>query len=182
MPSLARRCACLSMYLLAAALVSGCGGLDRVSSGITGMVSPYRADVIQGNFISKEQVEALRPGMSRQQVAELLGTPLLVSVFHADRWEYAFTLKSQQTEPIGRKLTVYFKADQLERFEGDEMLSEADFAAKFTPPKGKSAVPVLEASEDALKAFPKPERKAETTAAAPAARATAYPPLEPAPR
>ena len=145
------------------------------------MVSPYRSDVVQGNFVSKEQVDILRPGMSRQQVAELLGTPLLASVFHADRWEYAFRLKSQETEPISRKLTVYFKSDALERFEGDEMLTEAEFAAKFTgSKKGKGAVPVLEASEDALKASAQPARKAETSAATPPPRATAYPPLEPA--
>lgn len=183
MPRLACRSAFLTLCLLSSSLLLGCGGLDRVSSGISGMVSPYRSDVVQGNFVSKEQVEALRPGMSRQQVAELLGTPLLTSVFHADRWEYAFTLKSQTTEAISRKLTVYFKADALERFEGDEMLSEAEFAAKFTDSrKGKVKVPVLEASEEALKNFPQPARKEQATAAAPPPRATAYPPLEPATR
>ena len=49
-------------------------------------ITPYKVDVVQGNFISKEQVDLLKPGMTRAQVRDVLGTPLLTSVFHADRW------------------------------------------------------------------------------------------------
>ena len=56
---------------------------------------------MQGNFVSKEQVEALRPGMSRQQVRDILGTPLVTSVFHADRWDYVFTIKRQGVRAAG---------------------------------------------------------------------------------
>jgi outer membrane protein assembly factor BamE len=54
-------------------------------------ITPYKVDVIQGNFVSKEQVEQLRPGMTRDQVKATLGTPLMASLFHADRWDYVFT-------------------------------------------------------------------------------------------
>ena len=84
---------------------------------------------MQGNFVSKEQVEALKPGMSRQQVRDILGTPLLTSIFHADRWDYVFTLKRQGVPPQERKLAVFFKGNVLDRFEGDEMPSEAEFVA-----------------------------------------------------
>jgi outer membrane protein assembly factor BamE len=47
--------------------------------------------VVQGNFVSREQVEFLKPGMTRQQVRDVLGTPLVASLFHADRWDYVFT-------------------------------------------------------------------------------------------
>ena len=92
----------------AAALV-GCSSLNGASTRIASLVNPYRVDVVQGNFVSREQVEALQPGMSRQQVREILGTPLVTSLFHADRWEYVFTFKRPGEEPQTRKLTVFFK-------------------------------------------------------------------------
>ncbi len=183
---LLRRIFFASLCLGGAAVLTACGGLDRVSGGIVGMVPVYKVGVVQGNFISKEQVAALQPGMARQQVADLLGTPLLASVFHADRWDYAFTMKNPGVEPVSRKLTVFFKGDSLERFEGDEMVTEAEFAAQFAPPKkSNKAVPTLEASEEVLKAFAPAAAKApEATPAAAAtpAPATVYPPLEPPPR
>ena len=182
---LLRRIFFASLCLGGAAVLTACGGLDRVSGGIVSMVPVYKVGVVQGNFISKEQVAALQPGMGRQQVADLLGTPLLASVFHADRWDYAFTMKNPGVEPVSRKLTVFFKGDSLERFEGDEMVTEAEFAAQFAPPKKSiKAVPTLEASEESLKAFAPATPKA--TEAAPAAAtstpSTVYPPLEPPPR
>jgi len=48
-------------------------------------ITPYKVDVIQGNFVSREQVEQLQAGMTRDQVKGLLGTPLMASLFHADR-------------------------------------------------------------------------------------------------
>ena len=82
--------------LLGIAAVLGLGGCTALQ--------PYRAPVVQGNVVTREQVAVLRPGMSRIQVRDILGTPLLTSVFHADRWDYVFTLRQQGREPqeIGR--------------------------------------------------------------------------------
>ena len=140
---------------------------------------------MQGNFVSKEQVEALKPGMSRQQVRDILGTPLVTSVFHADRWDYVFTLKRQGVEPQQRKLTVYFKGDVLERVEGDPMPSEAEFVATLDNKRKSAKVPPLEASEDKLQAIlgrrarPPPPRAARRAAAR--RPPPAIPPLEPPP-
>ena len=157
-------------------------------------ITPYKVDVIQGNFIAKEQVEQLRAGMSRDQVKAVLGTPLMASLFHADRWDYIFTLKRQGIAPQSFKYTVFFKGDALERFEGDNMPSEAEFIAKLDSTRKLGKVPPLQATEEQLKAFDKtPGAKpaaadatdaAGTAAAAaatgePAARQpTVYPPLE----
>jgi outer membrane protein assembly factor BamE (lipoprotein component of BamABCDE complex) len=93
---------------LAISLLSACGSVL------------YKAEVAQGNFVSKEQVAALKLGMPRLQVADILGTPLLVSVFHADRWEYVFNLKRQGIATPSYKLTVYFKGDALEKIDGGD--------------------------------------------------------------
>ncbi len=90
---------------------------------------------MQGNFVSREQVQALQPGMGRQQVRDILGTPLVTSLFHADRWEYVFTLKRPGEDIQTRKLTVFFQGDTLARFEGDEMPSETEFVARWTRPQ-----------------------------------------------
>lgn len=166
------------LCIAAAALLTACAGIERVGAGVVAVVPAYKIDVVQGNFISKERVAALRPGISRQQVAELLGTPLLTSAFHADRWDYAFSMNASSAAPIRRRFTVFFKGDLLERFEGEEMMSEAEFAAKLAVPRASAAGPiVLEASEESLKAFAPAATKGPAPAASPPA--TAYPPLEP---
>ena len=72
--------------------------VDWSADRFLGVVTPYKVEVVQGNFVSKEQVEQLKPGMSRQQVRELLGTSLLTDVFHANRWDYVFTIRRQGTD------------------------------------------------------------------------------------
>ena len=186
MPVKARFSARLGLVLLVGASVAalaGCSSLDGASTRIASIVTPYKIDVVQGNFVSREQVEALQPGMSRQQVREILGTPLVTSLFHSNRWEYVFTLKKPSAELQTRKLTVFFEGDVLARSEGDEMPSEAEFVASLDGGRaGKGKVPVLEATQDQLARFP--ARKAETPAekaadAAPQEMApTRYPPLE----
>jgi outer membrane protein assembly factor BamE len=180
MPAITSRTIRLALALAAGTAASGCSTFDRMSFGIADRITPYRVEIVQGNFVSKEQVAALRPGMNRQQVRDVLGTPLVTSVFHAQRWDYVFTIKRQGVEPQARKLTVYFKGDALERFEGDTMPSEAEFVATLDNKRKNATVPVLEASEDKLRSF----APASPAAAAPAAPATqpppaaSYPPLE----
>lgn len=175
-----------ALLLLVCTMLASCSSLRSMGDSSINPVNwltPYRVDVIQGNFVSKEQVELLRAGMSREQVKGIMGTPLMASLFHADRWDYVFTLKRQGVEPQSYKYTVFFKGDQLERFEGDAMPSETEFIAKLGNKRKLGDVPVLEATEEQLsKASTK--IKAES-AATPAPSSTpagtssvSYPPLE----
>jgi outer membrane protein assembly factor BamE len=166
--------------------LTACGSVDSASSRLSTMISPYKIDIVQGNFVSREQAAALRPGMSKLQVRDLLGTPLLVSLFHADRWDYVFTFKRQGAEPQLRKVTVYFRGDALERFEADNLPTETEFVASMdSGRRDVSKKPVLEASEESLAKFASPAKPA-----APAVEASRplpplperYPPLEPATR
>jgi outer membrane protein assembly factor BamE len=179
MPAFLSRASRVAFVLAAGAAATGCGSFDGATQRLAGIVTPYKVEVVQGNFVSKEQVEAVKPGMSRQQVRDILGTPLVTSVFHSDRWDYVFTLKRQGVQTQERKLAVFFKGDVMERVVGDEMPSEADFVATLDNKRKDAKVPVLEASEEALKRFSadKPAAPAPTPAAPPPA--TSYPPLEP---
>lgn len=178
-----------------ALIVMVCAVLGACSSGTSSMsssainpvnwITPYKVDVIQGNFVSKEQVEQLRAGMTRDQVKAVLGTPLMASLFHADRWDYVFTLKRQGVEPQSFKYTVFFKGDQLERFEGDTMPSEAEFISKLSNRRKLGDVPPLEATEEQLKAAErssasrgKPESSTDAASVSAGPQTTVYPPLE----
>lgn len=65
----------LVLTLAIAAALAGCNSIDGAAHRVANAVTPYKVDVVQGNFVSKEQVEALQPGMSRQQIRDILGTP-----------------------------------------------------------------------------------------------------------
>jgi outer membrane protein assembly factor BamE len=179
-----------ALVVMACMVLASCSNLSGSAVNPVNWITPYKIDVIQGNFIAKEQVEQLRAGMSRDQVKAVLGTPLMASLFHGDRWDYIFTLKRQGIAPQSFKYTVFFKGDALERFEGDSMPSEAEFIAKLDSSRKLGKVPALEATEEQLKAFDKSPKPAVADAAAPAGTAaaatsapaagqpTVYPPLE----
>jgi outer membrane protein assembly factor BamE len=180
MPAMPPRQSHLVLAAAAAALLAGCGSLDNAGRRVTTALTPYKVEVVQGNFVSREQVEALKPGMSREQVRRVLGTPLVTSLFHADRWDYVFTLKRQGVAPQQRRLTVFFKEDALERFEGDPMPSESEFVATLDNKRKLGKVPRLEATEAELNAFSAKQPPAPVAPAAPAAPTAPanYPPLE----
>ncbi len=158
----------LGLALLLGAALSACSFLQ-----------PYRVPVVQGNVVTREQVGALRPGMSRIQVRDILGTPLLASVFHANRWDYVFTLQRQGAEPQARRVTVYFKGETLERFEADALPSETEFVSTLGSQESPK-VPVLEATPEKLQEFPAPAPAPEARPLPPLP--ASYPPLEPATR
>ncbi len=170
----------LILLFAASASLVACGGLNGASTRVAGIVTPYKMDIVQGNFVSKEQAAAIKPGMSRTQVRDILGTPLLTSVFHADRWDYVFTFKRQGLEPQARKVAVFFKGDALERIEADALPSEAEFVASLDSGRHTGKVPVLEMTPESLAQLP-PAVKAVEPKPLPPLPAS-YPPLEPAVR
>lgn len=175
MSAKAYRSARLGLTLLVGAVLAACSNFDSATNRLVSVVTPYKIDIVQGNFVSREQVEALQPGMGRQQVRDILGTPLVTSLFHNDRWEYVFTLKRPGVEVQTRKLTVYFEGNSFVRSEGDEMPSESEFVATLGARTGLPKVPVLEATEAQLARFP--ARAAPPEPDLPPAP-TSYPPLE----
>lgn len=160
-----------------------CSGLKTATEtlgSVGNIVTPYRIDIIQGNFVSREQAAAVAPGMPKTQVRDTLGTPLLMSVFHANRWDYVFTFRRPGQPLQQRRLTAFFKDDLLERIESDELPSEAEFVASLDTVKRVGKSPVLEASEESLKAFA--EKRKVTDAGiqpTPVPPISNYPPLEP---
>ncbi len=158
--------------------LAGCASLPD-SSKVASTVSPYKIDVVQGNVVTREQLAVVKTGMPRAVVRDVLGTPLLSSVFHADRWDYVFTLQRQGAAPQSRKVTLFFKDDALDRIEADELPSEAEFVSTLKSSRQSGALPVLEASEESLLKFPPATPPASRPLPATTAPSS-YPPLEPA--
>lgn len=128
----------LTTLLAAVALTAAaCSTYDSTSRKIASAITPYRINIVQGNFVSREAAAQLREGMTRDQVRFLLGTPLLTDVFHANRWDYVFSFKRGNTQVVQqRRFTVFFENDRLVRFTGDELPSEYELIAEIDGIKG----------------------------------------------
>ncbi len=143
----------LSLTLAACLAVSACSTLNNATGRVAGLVSPYKVEVVQGNFVSKEQKDALQIGMPRAQVRDILGSPLVTSVFHADRWDYVFTIRRQGAQPQQRKLVVFFKGDELAKVDSDELISEEEFVTSLSANRKFGKVPLLEVPPEVLREF-----------------------------
>jgi outer membrane protein assembly factor BamE len=157
----------LSASLLAAFALGGCSSFNEPASlkGFIAFIAPYKPDVIQGNVVTTEQMALVKPGMSRAQVREVLGSPLITDPFHADRWDYVFTLRRQ---------------DAVLKIDAPELPSEDQFVASISRKKLPTSTPKLELTDAERAALPLP-----AVVAAPAASAVvlagatrSYPPLE----
>jgi outer membrane protein assembly factor BamE len=119
--------------------------VSKGNNGLFGLriLTPYRIDIQQGNFVSKEMVAQLRPGMTRDQVRFVLGTPLLNDVFHASRWDYEFRLLKGNGELMTSRVSAFFKDDTLDHFEGGESLpTESEYLSLIAGSRN-SAMPEL---------------------------------------
>ena len=79
----------------------------------------YKAEIQQGNVINPEMLDNLKLGMTKRQVVFLLGTPLITDPFHAQRWDYFYSLSKDGGKPEQRHLIVYFKDDTVAGVDGD---------------------------------------------------------------
>lgn len=79
----------------------------------------YRQTIQQGNIITQEMVDQLKPGMTKRQVNFVLGTPMVMDTFNDNRWDYLYTIRVGGTQSLTRNLTVYFEDDKLTHFDGD---------------------------------------------------------------
>ena len=131
--SLARsqRALWVSVFCLA---LGGCSSaIDNTQRAwMNSIFQPYVPDIVQGNFISSEQYLKLKVGMTREQVRQIMGTPLLASYFHANRWDYVFEFK-REGETVGkeRRVTLIFEGDQLAKFGGDALPTEVELVAEI---------------------------------------------------
>ncbi|WP_295475279.1 outer membrane protein assembly factor BamE [uncultured Pseudomonas sp.] len=82
----------------------------------------YKIDIQQGNVVTQDMIDQLRPGMTRRQVRFIMGNPLLVDTFHTDRWDYLYSLQPGGGERQQERISLFFNGnDQLVSLSGDFM-------------------------------------------------------------
>jgi outer membrane protein assembly factor BamE len=89
-------------------------------------LTPYRIEIQQGNYVTQEMVAQLKPGLTRDQVRFVLGTPLVSDLFHEERWDYVFMRQRANSSEIEyRRIAVFFYDGRLKRVEGDMIAAAA---------------------------------------------------------
>ena len=84
----------------------------------------HKVTVQQGNVITQEMIDSLKPGMTRTQVAYIMGEPVVRNTFDQDRWDYIYTLEVPGIYGDEKRISLHFNADKLAYFTGDYVPSD----------------------------------------------------------
>ena len=109
----------LTAALCSTLLLTGCASSTDSGSKLISFPGAYKIDIQQGNVITQEMVDQLRPGMTRAQVQYVMGTPLLEDTFNKNRWDFVYSMQPGNEARTQTTVTVFFKNDVLASIEGD---------------------------------------------------------------
>jgi outer membrane protein assembly factor BamE len=118
-----------SLLILLALLLASC------DSFYIPLLTPYKMDIRQGNFVSFDMRQKLKVGMTKAQVRYVMGTPMINDPFHDNRWDYVYRLQHDRKVTEKQNLTLYFEGDNLARIVDGLQSSEA--APANTDQQGK---------------------------------------------
>jgi len=124
----------LIFILMTATIMLGCESMSETSKSVGNIIPDYlnttsliyRPSIQQGNVVTQEMINEVKPGMARRQVRYLLGTPQMVDVFHQNRWDYIYTMGVGSTPKTINKVSFFFEDDKLVRIEGDKRPTPVD--------------------------------------------------------
>jgi outer membrane protein assembly factor BamE len=105
-----RHVAITAVIAVCIALLGGCG-----------LINPYRYNISQGNYVTADAVKQVKPGMNREQVRQLLGSPLIADPFRTDRWDYVFLFRFASGQTDSRRATVFFANGLVTKVEATEL-------------------------------------------------------------
>lgn len=108
-----------ALLVVAVSLLAGCASSGFSLPKIPG-IEAHRMEIQQGNYVTQEMIAKLQPGMTRDQVRFVLGTPLVADAFHEGRWDYMFRRQRANSKEIEqRRIVIFFDDGRLSRIEGD---------------------------------------------------------------
>ena len=90
---------------LVCALLAGCGLVHKI-------------DVQQGNYVTQDAAARVRVGMTKAEVRQTLGTPLLIDAFHNNQWDYYFSNVRGGKREDAKRFSVFFQDDKVVSFSG----------------------------------------------------------------
>lgn len=113
----------------------------------------YRIDIQQGNDITQDMINQLKPEMTKKQVAYVMGTPLLIDTFHPDRWDYVYSFHPGNGNREQRRLTLFFKDEKLDHIEGDTRTVAREDLPKTERVDANVVVPLTEKNTGLLQSI-----------------------------
>jgi len=102
----------IAFFICSISVLAGCSSIGDIPF-------VYKQEIQQGNTIDQKTVNQLKMGMSKRQVRFVLGTPLLVDIFHEERWDYIFSMKRSRETLERTAISLYFEEDHLVKIAGD---------------------------------------------------------------
>ncbi len=111
----ARMTCCLALAIA----LSGCSDFSMPTFNMPSLPGIHKFDVQQGNVLTQDMVDKLKPGMTKSQVRFIMGTPLLADTFNQNRWDYYYSLEPAKGEEVRERVAIFFDNDQLVGFRGD---------------------------------------------------------------
>jgi len=84
------------------------------------LIHPYQPDVQQGNLISPSMMDNVKPGMSKDQVRNTLGNPLLSNTFDNNHWGYVYTFQHNGGIITRKNFDIYFQNGRVSRIDKSE--------------------------------------------------------------
>ena len=117
------------IYIAVAVTISGCSNFSMPSipkvpkfdGSFIKLPKVHKIDIQQGNVISQAMIDQLKPGMTKNQVKFIMGTPLIADTFKQNRWDYFYGLKPAEGEVVRERMAIFFKDDKLHTLRGDYM-------------------------------------------------------------
>ncbi len=103
----------IASAIIANSMLAGCTTIMENLPGV------YSLDIEQGNIINQEMIDQLRPNMTKRQVLYIMGSSMLVDVFHQNRWDYIYSEQPGGGPRIQKHLSLFFNDDRLIGVQGD---------------------------------------------------------------
>lgn len=119
-------------------LVLLCLPLGACSGFRLGFPGVYRIDIAQGNIVTQEMIDQLKPGMTKRQVRFIMGTPLIIDTFEPERWDYFHSMSKRGKQESQEHVTLFFENDKLVRFGGDFAPSSSKPTQAPEPPAAET--------------------------------------------
>ncbi len=93
--------------------------LTSCSTIMNNLPGVYTLDIQQGNIINQEMIDQLRPKMTKRQVLYIMGSSMLVDVFHQKRWDYLYSEQPGGELRKQKRLSLFFEGEELIGVQGD---------------------------------------------------------------
>ena len=97
------------------------GGCSTAGGRTSGLFEAYKIDLPQGNYVTREMLDKVTTGMSREQVRFTLGSPLLNPLFRPNRWDYVFRYQYASGKAELRRVVILFTDEKVASIKADDL-------------------------------------------------------------